>query len=145
MGDPIQQIIDAREALYRLSSSRNGRCSSLYLSSPVGYSQQPNFVNCVLELESTLDPHSLFVCMRDIENSLGRVRHETNQNAARLIDLDLLLFGEQAIDDEVLSVPHPRIGERLFVLKPLAELGPKIAQSSSVNFTTQILHKLVCR
>ena len=144
MGDPIQQIIDAREALYCLSSSHNGRCSSLYLSSPVGYSEQPNFVNCVLELESTLDAHSLYAYMHDIENSLGRVRDQGNQNAARLIDLDLLLFGEQVIADEVLSVPHPRIGERLFVLQPLSELGQEFVHSSSADFTQQKLHKLVC-
>jgi 2-amino-4-hydroxy-6-hydroxymethyldihydropteridine diphosphokinase len=144
LGDPIQQIIDAREALNSLRGSRKGRCSSLYLSSPVGYSEQPSFINCVLELESSLGAHGLFDCMRDIENSLGRVRDAKNQNAARLIDLDLLLFGDQVISDEILSVPHPRIAERLFVLRPLAELGPKITHSNSVDFTQQVLHKLVC-
>ncbi len=122
LGDPVQQLVDARLALEVLPSSIELRCSSFYVSSPVGYEDQADFINCVVELHTSLEPLALLDVMQGIENTLGRKRLVGNQNAPRLIDIDLLLYGNRTIDDECLIVPHPRMAERLFVLKPLLEL-----------------------
>jgi len=122
LGDPIQQMINAREALCRLGAAESLRCSSFYASSPVGYDAQPDFINCVLELKTRFTASELLNCMQSIENTLGRQRVVGNQNAPRQIDIDLLLYGNQQIDNERLTVPHPRMESRLFVLEPLLEL-----------------------
>jgi 2-amino-4-hydroxy-6-hydroxymethyldihydropteridine diphosphokinase len=122
LGDPIQQMVDARASLARLPSTLDLRCSSFYASSPVGYAAQPDFVNCVVELETNSEAIELLDDIQAIENALGRQRVMANQNAPRLIDIDLLLFGRQSIADERLQVPHPRMKSRLFVLEPLLEL-----------------------
>lgn len=122
LGDPIEQLITARSLLLALPNVITGRCSSFYSSSPVGYNDQPEFVNCVLELEVTMSAVELLNHTQSIENLLGRIRVSTNQNAPRVIDIDVLLFGDHHIQSEHLTVPHPRMDERLFVLKPLLEL-----------------------
>jgi len=124
LGDPVQQIVDARRCLSRLNGVNSTRCSSLYLSAPVGYADQPSFVNCVLELTIHASMVDLFTGMQRIEAELGRVRDKGNQNAPRLIDIDLLLFGEERFATPTLMVPHPRILQRMFVLQPLSELLP---------------------
>lgn len=149
LGDPIQQIVDARRMLFQLSGTLGGQSSCLYVSSPVGYSDQPDFINCVVEVETLSSAHELFSAMQSIENKLGRVRDASNQNAPRMIDLDLLIFSQQQIDDEILMVPHPRIGERLFVLQPLLELvSNKFLVSLDIplacDFSDQQLHALKC-
>jgi 2-amino-4-hydroxy-6-hydroxymethyldihydropteridine diphosphokinase len=123
LGDPIQQMVDAREALLGLESTLRLRCSNFYLSSPVGYEAQADFINCVVELETNIGALELLDDMQSIENAIGRHRVADNQNAPRVIDIDLLLFGDQAINEERLQVPHPRMKNRLFVLKPLLELA----------------------
>lgn len=123
LGDPIQQMIDARRALARLTATESLRCSSFYASSPVGYDDQPDFINCVVELNTRLTPMTLLDSIQSIEKNLGRQRVVGNQNAPRLIDIDLLLYGDQKINSERLTVPHPRMKNRLFVLKPLLELA----------------------
>ena len=127
LGDPIQQLIDARRCLSRLVGVQKIRSSAFYVSSPVGYAAQNEFVNCVIELQGDLEARSLFLAMQEIEQRLGRVRNPKNKNAARVIDIDLLLIGEQQIDDSDLVVPHPRLHQRLFVLQPLAELNRDLA------------------
>jgi len=122
LGDPIQQLLDARSAMIDLSVEQIVYCSHFYLSSPVGYSEQPNFVNAVAAFETTLSAHDLLNQLQQTEISLGRVRDPNNQNAARTIDLDILLYGGIKINDDRLIVPHPRMRQRLFVLAPLAEL-----------------------
>jgi 2-amino-4-hydroxy-6-hydroxymethyldihydropteridine diphosphokinase len=122
LGDPIQQMLDARTALASLAATRQLRCSSFYVSSPVGYDAQPDFVNCVVELETDSDALDLLDDMQLIESVLGRQRLAGNQNAPRSIDIDLLIYGDQTIANKRLQVPHPRMKSRLFVLKPLLEL-----------------------
>jgi 2-amino-4-hydroxy-6-hydroxymethyldihydropteridine diphosphokinase len=134
LGDRIQNLIDARQQLCDLPQVNRLKCSSFYMSSPVGYLDQPDFINCVLELaianenQSTgeLIPQRLFSQMQKIELGLGRVRDSRNQNAARIIDLDLLSFGDYQSDALDLILPHPRICDRLFVLLPLIELNPDV-------------------
>ena len=134
LGDRIQNLIDARQQLLSLSQVNNLRCSSFYVSSPVGDLDQPDYVNCVFELTLSIDnqskgeisPQLLFSQMQNIESRLGRVRDPRNQNAARIIDLDLLSFGDCQSDEPNLFLPHPRICDRLFVLLPLIELNPDV-------------------
>lgn len=146
LGDPIQQLVDARLALETLPSSVGLRCSSFYASSPVGYDDQPDFINCVIELHTNAEPLDLLDAMQNIENNLGRERFCGNQNAPRLIDIDLLLFGDRKIDDSRLIVPHPRMDERLFVLKPLLELIDLVEYQACIDtqkFDGQQLMRLV--
>ena len=91
---------------------------------PVGYMNQPPFLNAVAELETRLPPRDLLGRLLAIENELGRTRGR--RFGPRTIDLDLLLYGEETIDEPGLEVPHPRLHERTFVLEPLAELDPEL-------------------
>ena len=121
-GEPRAQLLAAWEALSRLPQTRAIARSSLYRSAPIGYEEQPDFVNCVAKLDTDLEPHALLSHLQGIERDLGRAR--SFKNAPRTIDLDLLLYGSAAIDAPGLVVPHPRMHERAFVLEPLTELDP---------------------
>jgi 2-amino-4-hydroxy-6-hydroxymethyldihydropteridine diphosphokinase len=96
--------------------------SSLYRSAPIGYADQPAFLNCIAKLETALPAQSLLAQLQQIERGLGRVR--SFPNAPRTIDLDLLLYGTGGLDTPNLTLPHPRMHERAFVLVPLLELDP---------------------
>ena len=98
--------------------------SSLYQTEPVGYLDQPPFLNAVLRLESRLAPRELMRALLDIEREMGRRREF--RNAPRPIDLDVLMVDEIVLDDADLTLPHPRLHERLFVLVPFAEIAPAI-------------------
>ncbi|MBT9148915.1 MAG: Bifunctional folate synthesis protein [Dehalococcoidia bacterium] len=102
--------------------------SSVYETEPLGYLEQPSFLNMVCCGTTQLDPFDLLRYVEDIEEQLGRVA--SFPNAPRLIDIDILLYGEQVIDTESLVIPHPRIAERAFVLIPLLEIAPDIAHPS---------------
>jgi len=142
LGDPIQQILDARLALTSLPHVISWQCSSMYASSPVGYLEQPDFINCVLLLQTTHQVESLFEQMQEIELNLGRVRNKLEQNAPRMIDIDLLMFAEQRVDTSKLTIPHPRMTQRRFVIEPLSELGIYITPHSDVDFANQSLIRL---
>lgn len=145
LGDPVGQLIRARRALFNHSSVVVGRSSSFYASSPVGYNDQPDFINCVLELSVNESYRSFFSVLQALENRLGRSRDPNNQNAPRLIDIDLLLFGELSINEPDLVVPHPRMHERLFVLSPLKELNPVLADTCSGHNEDGFLGQELCR
>ena len=91
---------------------------------PVGYTDQPRFFNAAASLATTRSPSELLDLLLEIERDLGRVRGEGPRYGPRTIDLDLLLYGDETIDEGALEVPHPRLHERRFVLEPLAELDP---------------------
>lgn len=120
-GDPVG---NCREALDRLSASETIevlRRSSLYRTEPVGIKDQPWFINAVVEVRTTLEAHALLGVLRGIEERMGRVR--TEKGGPRVIDLDILLYGERVIRDETLCVPHPEMHKRRFVLVPLMEIA----------------------
>lgn len=98
--------------------------SSLFQTAPVGFSGQPDFVNGVCKVTTILDPLSVLEKIETIMKDMGRIR--TFTNGPRIIDIDILLFGDQVIESETLSVPHPRMLERLFVLEPLNEIGGNV-------------------
>jgi 2-amino-4-hydroxy-6-hydroxymethyldihydropteridine diphosphokinase len=133
LGDRVQNLIDARLLLeHKLGASALSR-SSMYISSPVGYLNQANFINCVFRLELAQQDNqpptvaSVLEHLQRIESNLGRVRDPNNQNAARIIDLDILAYGDLQCAEAHLTVPHPRINQRLFVLLPLLELNPDLS------------------
>jgi len=97
--------------------------SALRVTEPVGVGEQPPFLNGVVELETTLSPRGLLERLLTAEQCFGRVR-TPGEHGPRTLDLDLLLYGDEQIDEPGLTVPHPRLHERRFVLEPLAELAP---------------------
>ena len=117
-------MLKAFEALSHLPRTELLARSSLYRSAPFGKTDQPDFVNAVAALRTELTPGALLQALLQLEAQQGRVRSEPN--AARTLDLDLLLFDGQIIHEPGLDVPHPRMHERAFVLMPLVELNPKL-------------------
>ncbi|HWB23425.1 MAG TPA: 2-amino-4-hydroxy-6-hydroxymethyldihydropteridine diphosphokinase [Gaiellaceae bacterium] len=101
------------------------RISTIRETEPWGYEDQPPFLNAVAELETDLPPRELLGRLLDVERELGRTRGGP-RFGPRTIDLDLLVYGELELDEPGLTVPHPRLHERLFVLVPLAELAPEL-------------------
>jgi len=123
LGEPRQQLEEALVAMGGLPRTRIAARSSFYRSAPVGYGAQPDFVNAVAALDTALTPGELLEGLQGIERRHGRER--SFPNAPRTLDLDLLLYGEETIARPGLTVPHPRMHERAFVLKPLAEIAPE--------------------
>jgi 2-amino-4-hydroxy-6-hydroxymethyldihydropteridine diphosphokinase len=122
VGEPSRHLEQAFDALDHLPRTKLVRRSSLFRSAPLGYADQPEFVNAVAELETELPAPQLLAGLQGIENEHGRSR--SFPNAPRTLDLDLLLFGSALIDAPGLTVPHPRMHERAFVLQPLVEIAP---------------------
>ncbi len=123
--DPQAQVQQAVKALSAIPETTVQTVSPWYRSSPVGGpANQPDYINGVACLETTLAPHALLGALQSIEQAQGRERRE--HWGARTLDLDLLLYGQQIIEDARLSVPHPRLHERSFVLVPLADIAPHL-------------------
>ncbi|MBL8498169.1 2-amino-4-hydroxy-6-hydroxymethyldihydropteridine diphosphokinase [Nitrosomonas sp. JL21] len=123
LDNPIDQVQGAFEELAQLPhTSLIGR-SSLYRSAPVGRLDQPDFINAVACIETLLAPLELLHALLAIEQRHGRVRESLN--APRTLDLDILIYADLQCDDKALTLPHPRMVERGFVLKPLMEIAPE--------------------
>ena len=122
LNDPAAQVEYALAELDRLPGTRLIARSSLYASAPVGYVDQPDFINAVAQVETSLAPRALLAALLDIEHRHGRER--SYRNAPRTLDLDLLLYGNAHFHEEALTLPHPRMCERGFVLLPLLEIAP---------------------
>jgi len=115
----------SREAIERLGTLGEVRAvSSFYDTEPVGYTAQPRFLNGALLLETELPPEKLIRALLAIERAMGRVRDAAAPKGPRVIDLDLLLYGDAVMNTEELTLPHPAIAEREFVLGPLTEIAP---------------------
>jgi 2-amino-4-hydroxy-6-hydroxymethyldihydropteridine diphosphokinase len=121
--NPRAQLKAGFDALARLPHTQLIACSSLYASAPVGYANQPDFVNAVAAIQTTLEPRALLDALLAIEREHGRVREFLN--APRTLDLDIALYGERVIHEPGLTVTHPRLHERAFVVVPLAEIAPQ--------------------
>jgi len=118
---PELQVEAGIRELAGLPQTRLVRRSSLYRSAPVGYRDQPDFVNAVAQIETGLGPRDLLEALLAIELRRGRVRDFPN--APRTLDLDIVLYGSLALHEPGLTIPHPRMHERAFVLLPLAEIA----------------------
>jgi len=122
--DPERHLHNAFDDLASLPHTRLVARSSLYGSAPVGYTDQPDFINAVAMISTELEPEPLLDALLAIELRHGRRRDFPN--SPRTLDLDILLYGERILATERLTVPHPRMGERAFVLLPLQELSPQL-------------------
>ena len=145
--DPRSQLQLAFDELDGLPETRLVARSSLYRSAPLGYPDQPEFVNAVAEIATALTPQTLLQALLQIEHRHGRER--TFRNAPRTLDLDVLLYDDTQLHEHGLTIPHPQMHLRAFVLQPLLEIAPDAgipgmgrARQALQNCTNQMLEKL---
>ena len=124
LADPEKQVRAALDELAAAPGIVLERKSSLYRTAPIGYDNQPDFINAVARVRTTLEPQALLDALLDIERTHGRVREFLN--APRTLDLDVLLYEDRVINTDTLNVPHPRAHLRAFVLLPLLEVSPDV-------------------
>jgi 2-amino-4-hydroxy-6-hydroxymethyldihydropteridine diphosphokinase len=131
LDDPRRQVLNAFSDLDRLPHTRVVKKSSLYRTAPMGHADQPEFINAVAQLETGLPAERLLAELQEVEQRHGRKR--SFANAPRTLDLDLLLFGNATMQTGALTVPHPRMHERAFVLKPLLEIAPQLPFTAQLD------------
>ena len=122
LAQPIAQIQAALAQIAQIPHTQLLKTSSLYQTAPVGYANQPDFINAVCIVETTLSGINLLQTLQQIEQQFGRERHF--RNAPRTLDLDIIDYAQQSSDDALLTLPHPRAHQRSFVMMPLAEIAP---------------------
>ena len=120
LADPRAQVLSAMQALDKLPHTRVLARSSLYRSAPVGFLEQPDFINAVAKLETALNPRALLDALLELERECGRTREF--RNAPRTLDLDVLLYDDLCYHEHGLTIPHPQMHLRAFVLRPLLEI-----------------------
>ena len=125
LANPEQQIHDAIDAFEQLPHVTVLKVSQLYYSRPMGPQDQPDFMNAVISVETELAPIDLLDTLQNIEHEAGRIRKD-DRWGPRVLDLDILLYGERIINTERLTVPHYGMKTREFVLIPLAEIAPSL-------------------
>lgn len=125
---PLMHVQRALHDIDELPETALVKLSTLYETAPVGFKDQPAFVNAVAQLVTMLSPHDLLGRLHTIEVQHGRSRSGVNEekNGPRTLDLDILIFDESQIDERGLTIPHPRMHERAFVLVPLVEIAPEV-------------------
>ena len=141
LAEPELQVRSALQSLTMLAiDSSHISCSSLYASKALGPGKQPEYINGVCSIETTLDAYQLLEALQTIELDQGRER--SVKNAARTLDLDILLFDDIVNNDPLLTIPHPRMFERNFVIFPLLEIAPKLIlpTGQSILFFAQQLN-----
>lgn len=122
--NPKQQVASAIHDLNLIPNSRVVAASSFYSSPPMGPQDQPDYINAVVEMDTTLTAHLLLDQLQQIEQKHGRVRKR--HWGERTLDLDILVYGTESLDDARLQVPHPGLTQRAFVVYPLAEIAPQL-------------------
>lgn len=127
LGDRMSNLASAVESLSQKMTVK--KVSSVYETEPVYYKEQPLYLNAVLSAVTKLNPFELLSFVKSIESDLGR--QPSFRNAPRTIDIDILFYGDQVIETPELTIPHPRLAERAFVLVPLAEIAPEVAHPVS--------------
>lgn len=141
LGEPRAAVLDAVHAMASVEGVSAVRRSSLYASTPID-SSGPDYVNAVVELKTRLTAPELLAQLQAIESEAGRER--PYRNAPRTLDLDLLLFGQSTIHSSALTVPHPRMWMRAFVLLPLSEIAPDLVGAAALaQVQGQAVHRIV--
>ena len=138
LGDRQSNLTKAFELLKQRASVE--QISSLYETEPVGYREQPRFLNAVCRVSTYLSPEQLLISIKEIETTLGR--RASFPNAPRPVDIDILFYGNQVIDTPQLTIPHPRLEERAFVLVPLAELAPELTHPVSGSKVRELVGRV---
>jgi len=123
LANPDSIVLDAIACLGKISGSELVKCSSLYRSEPVSDIPQDDYVNAVVAIKTDLQPTSLLLELQAIEHAFYRQRDPALKSAPRTLDLDVILYGNRNINDSHLTVPHPEMSKRLFVLTPLFEIS----------------------
>jgi len=138
LSEPIKQIQSAITEIEKIAQSRVVTVSSIYLSKPMGPQDQDDYINAVLALDTSLSAIELLDVLQTIEDKAGRVRKK-NRWGARILDLDIILYGNDVIKSDRLVIPHYGMTEREFVLLPLAEIAPDLhlPNGNSVKFLSQ--------
>lgn len=140
LGDRESTIISALRELNGLPTIQVAQVSSLYETAPVGVTDQPNFLNAAAEIRTTLNPEKLLEALLDLEKKFGRVR--TLRWGPRVIDIDILAYGNEIRATPALKLPHPRLTERAFALVPLAEIAPDLVLPGQTENIKKIAGKL---
>lgn len=142
-GRPDETLHQATLAIQRLPSTRVVARSAFHSTEPVGLLDQPRFLNAAVIVETGLSPHELLGTLLGIEAAFGRDRERTIRNGPRPLDLDLLVYDDLILTEPSLTLPHPRLHERAFVLVPLAEIAPELripGRNASVRECLAALH-----
>ncbi|EAQ52076.1 MULTISPECIES: 2-amino-4-hydroxy-6-hydroxymethyldihydropteridine diphosphokinase [Vibrio] len=134
LADPVSQANLAIETLKNLPRTTFVATSQLYSSTPMGPQNQPDYINAVVAIKTELTPIELLDCTQKIEQEQGRVRKDERWGP-RTLDLDIVLYGNEVIDSERLTVPHYGMKEREFVLYPLAEIAPSLQLPDGTELT----------
>jgi 2-amino-4-hydroxy-6-hydroxymethyldihydropteridine diphosphokinase len=124
LDDPEAQVRRALDEIAAIAQTKLLARSRLYRTAPVGYADQPDFVNACALVETSLAPRALLDALLAIEQRHGRVREM--RNGPRTLDLDIIVYGDRVIDEPGLIIPHPRAHERAFVMQPLREVWPDV-------------------
>tara|TARA_R110001583_G_scaffold93998_1_gene237291 strand:+ start:2916 stop:3398 length:483 start_codon:yes stop_codon:yes gene_type:complete len=132
--DPIKQAQQAIDAIRCLANVELIKCSSLYCSAPMGPQDQPDYINAVVAIETQLHAEALLDALQTIEQNQGRVRKD-NRWGPRTLDLDIILFDNQEINNERLTIPHYGMHEREFVLYPLFEISPELTLPNGTHLS----------
>jgi len=140
LGDREANLQKALKMLSEQTAIKITRVSSIYETAPVGIIEQPDFLNLVAEAQTTLEPQDLLAVILNLENQMGRVRNL--RWGPRVIDVDLLIYGSERLHFPGLTVPHPRLLERAFVLVPLVEIAPDLQLTDDGLTAAEALKKL---
>ena len=143
IGDVKRAFIQARDALNSTEEVAVLKSSNLYLTPPVGPTGQPDYLNAVIAIETSIKPHALLALLQHIENSHGRVRKE--RWGARTLDLDILTYDDVQMDSEALTIPHIMISERMFVLRPLCDIDSNWQHPLLKVTAEQLMNKLIAK
>lgn len=138
LGDRRKNLAQALDLLSE--QVRVEKVSSLYHTEPIGYTEQPDFLNAVCRGSTELKPSQLLSFAKKIETAMGRV--PSFKNAPRLIDIDILIYDGEIIESPALTIPHPRLAERAFVLVPFAEIEPELRHPITGKTVMEMLNEL---